>query len=87
MAPTAASAEHQIRNASLSRGEHTKLPVVAEMLEAALESANYESWRYSSVPRGFALVMQMEQIKLDGTPRSGRERFSPDLASLADIFR
>jgi hypothetical protein len=83
--PAAASAEHQIRNAWVSKGEHTKLSDVAEKLEAALEDANYETWRYSSVPRGFALVTQIEQIKPDGTPRSGKERFRTDLPSLGTM--
>ena len=83
--PPAASAEHQIRNAWVSKGEHTKLSDVAEKLEAALEDADYETWRYSSVPRGFALVTQIEQIKPDGTPRSGKQRFRADLPSLSDM--
>jgi hypothetical protein len=83
--PPAASAEHQIRNAWVSKGKETKLSDVAEKLEAALEDANYETWRYSSVPRGFALVTQIEQIKPDGTPRSGKERFRTDLPSLSDM--
>jgi hypothetical protein len=83
--PPAASAEHQIRNAWVSKGEHTKLSDVAGKLEGALQDAGYETWRYSSVPRGFALVAQIEQIKPDGTPRSGKERFRTDLPSLSDM--
>jgi hypothetical protein len=83
--PPAASAEHQIRNAWVAKGEHTKLADVARTLEAALDAASYETWRYSSVPRGFALVTQLEQIRPDGTPRPGRERFRADLPSLGDM--
>ena len=83
--PPAASAEHQIRNAWVSKGERTKLSDVAAKLEAALHDANYETWRYSSVPHGFALVTQVEQIKPDGTPRSGTERFRTDLPSLSGM--
>ena len=50
-----------------------------------MAAANYETWRYSYVPRGFALVTQIEQIKPDGTPRSGKERFRTDLPSLSDM--
>jgi len=83
--PPAASAEHQIRNTWLTKGDRTKLSDVAERLEAALQDADYETWRYSSVPRGFALATQMEQIRPDGTPRSGKERFRADLPSLSDM--
>jgi hypothetical protein len=83
--PPAASAEYQIRNAWVSKGEQTKLSDVAEKLEVALDAANYETWRYSSVPRGFALVTQLEQIRPDGTPRPGKERFRADLPSLGDM--
>ena len=83
--PPAPSAEHQIRNAWVSKGEHTKLSDVAEKLEVALDAASYETWRYSSVPHGFALVTQLEQIKPDGTPRLGKERFRADLPSLGDM--
>ena len=38
---------------------------------------------YSSIPHGFALVTQIEQILPDGTPR--RERFRTDLPSLSDL--
>jgi hypothetical protein len=47
----------------------------------ALAEANYGKWSYSSVPRGFALVTQIEQIKDDGTPRPDPDRFSTDLPS------
>ncbi len=49
-----------------------------------MEDADYETWRYSSVPHGFALVTQLEQIRPDGTPRIGKERFRTDLPSLSD---
>ena len=83
--PPAASAEYQIRNAWVSKGEKTRLADVAEKLEAALQDADYETWRYSAVPHGFALVTQLEQIAPDGSPRSDKERFRTDLPSLADM--
>ena len=83
--PPAPSAEHQIRNTWVTKGDRTTLSDVAQKLESALEDADYETWRYSSVPRGFALATQLEQIGPDGTPRSGKERFRTDLPSLADM--
>jgi len=83
--PPASSAEHQIRNTWVTKGDRTTLSDVAQKLESALEDADYETWRYSSVPRGFALATQLEQIGPDGTPRSGKERFRTDLPSLADM--
>jgi hypothetical protein len=44
-----------------------------------------ETWRYSSVPQGFALVTQLEQRAPDGTPRSGTQRFRADLPSFSDM--
>ena len=81
--PPRASAEHQIRNKWVSEGEQTTLLDVAEKLETALEDAEFGTWKYSSVPNGFALVTQVEQISPDGTPR--RERFRTDLPSLSDL--
>jgi hypothetical protein len=83
--PPAPSAEHQIRNTWVTKGDRTTLSDVAQKLESALEDADYETWRYSSVPRGFALVTQLEQIGPDGTPRSGKERFRAELPSLVDM--
>jgi hypothetical protein len=81
--PPRASAEHQIRNKWVSEDEHTSLLDVAERLETALGNAGFETWKYSSVPHGFALVTQIEQILPDGTPR--KERFRTDLPSLSDL--
>jgi hypothetical protein len=81
--PPGASAEHQIRNKWVSEGDQTTLLDVAEKLEAALEIAGFETWKYSYVPNGFALVTQIEQILPDGTPR--RERFRTDLPSFSDL--
>jgi hypothetical protein len=54
----AASAEHQIRNKWVSEGNQTTLLDVAARLETALEVAGFETWKYSGVPNGFALVTQ-----------------------------
>ena len=81
--PPRSSAEHQIRNKWVLEGDRTTLLDVAEKLEIALGIAGFETWKYSSVPHGFALVTQIEQILPDGTPR--RERFRTDLPSLSDL--
>lgn len=81
--PPQASSEVQIRNKWVSEGDQTKLLDVAQKLESALGIAGFETWKYSSVPHGFALVTQIEQILPDGTPRG--ERFRADLPSLSDL--
>jgi hypothetical protein len=81
--PPRASAEHQINNKWVSEGDKTTLLGVAEKLESALGIAGFETWKYSSVPHGFALVTQIEQTLPDGTPRG--ERFRTDLPSLSDL--
>ena len=54
------------------------LSVLNLRLLKALNSAGYVSYSYFSVPSGFALVTQLEQINDDGTPLSGDTRFSSD---------
>ena len=58
---------------------------MAQKLESALQDTDYETWRYLSVPHGFALATQLEQIRPDGTPRPGKERFRTDMTSLGDM--
>ena len=58
---------------------------MAQKLESALQDADYETWRYLSVPHGFALATQLEQIRPDGTPRPGKERFRTDMPSLGEM--
>ena len=41
--------------------------------------------RYSSVPRGFALISQMEQIKSDGTPSPEPARWSTSLPPVGSL--
>jgi hypothetical protein len=59
----------------LSTTAATLLADVADRLEHALNEARYLRWSYSSVPKGFALVTQMEQIRSDGTPSLGPARW------------
>ena len=83
--PPAASADTMIPNSWLSTGGGADLTNVAVTLENALRAAKYPKWSYSSVPNGFALVSQMEQIKADGTPSSEPARWSTDLPVVANM--
>ncbi|MGH7335711.1 MAG: hypothetical protein ACREKS_23765 [Candidatus Rokuibacteriota bacterium] len=83
--PPKASAEHQIRRKWVADSPGTQLKDVAERIETALDDARYETWRHLSVPHGFALVTQLEQIRPDGTPLPDKERFRSDLPSFADL--
>jgi hypothetical protein len=83
--PPAASAETMIPNSWLLTGGGIDLTNVAVTLENALRAAKYPKWSYSSVPNGFALVSQMEQIKADGTPSSEPARWSTDLPVVANM--
>jgi len=74
--PPPASAETMIPPNWLSTPAVTQLADVADKLERALNEAKYPRWSYSSVPNGFALVSQMEQIKSDGTPSPAPARWS-----------
>ncbi len=68
-----------------AKGGSTVLSGVASRLEEALRVAAYRRWSYSSVPNGFALVAQMEQIRSDGTPSPEPARWSSDLPSVRDL--
>lgn len=84
--PPSASAEAKIpANWLPPTGGATRLFAVSDKLEQALRAAGYPKWSYSSVPRGFALVTQMEQIKADGTPSRAPARWSTKLPSAREL--
>jgi hypothetical protein len=84
--PPSASAEAKIpANWLPPAGGATRLFAVSDKLEQALRAAGYPKWSYSSVPRGFALVTQMEQIKADGTPSREPARWSTKLPSAREL--
>lgn len=84
--PALASAESKIpRNWLLTEVNPTQLSDVSAKLEAALQAAKYRKWSFSSVPNGFALVAQLEQIKPDGTPSPEPARWSADLPSAREL--
>jgi hypothetical protein len=66
-------------------GLDTKLDSVASSLEHALEASGYPRWSFSSVPRGFALVTQIEQIRSDGTPSPEPVRWSTELPPVSTL--
>jgi len=83
--PPAASAETVIPDKWLPTKGGADLANVAVTLESALRESHYPKWSYSSVPNGFALISQMEQIKPDGTPSPDPARWSADLPWVANM--
>jgi hypothetical protein len=83
--PPPASAETMIPRNWLSTTATTRLIDVADELERALKEAKYPMWSYSSVPNGFALVSQMEQIKSDGIPSPAPARWSTGMPRVTNM--
>ena len=83
--PPPASAELRLPARWLPAIELSNLAEVASRLEEALVDARYPRWSYSSVPNGFALVAQMEQIAADGTPSPGRARWSSQMPWVSNM--
>ena len=83
--PPKASAEESIPDKWLRTGPATKLADVADKFEKALRLAHYEQRSYYAVPRGFALATQLEQIKADGTPMSGADRWKIGTPSVSNL--
>lgn len=83
--PPLASSETTIPRNWFPDSAVTRLADVAEKIEAALEQAKYPKWSYSSVPKGFALVSQMEQIKFDGTPSPSPARWASRMPEVTNM--
>ena len=63
---------------------------VDKKLSGALGSCKYAQWSYYSVPGGFALITQMEQIEANGKPKKPRWMTTPNSSvrfSLNDYLR
>ena len=60
----------------------TTLGDMNAQLQTALAAAGYSRCAYFSVPGGFALATQLEQIDEDGTPKAESERWTTDLGPL-----
>lgn len=83
--PPKASAEESIPDKWLRTGATTRLANVADKFEKALRLAHYEQRSYYAVPRGFALATQLEQIKADGTPMPGADRWKIGTPSVSNL--
>jgi hypothetical protein len=83
--PPAATAETVIPDKWLFTKGGVDLDNVADRIESALLESKYPRWSYSSVPNGFALVTQIEQVKADGTPSPEPARWSTDLPWVANM--
>ncbi len=57
--------------------------ILAERLEAALETAGYGERSYYAVPGGFALVARLEQIEADGSPKPVPDRWSMTVRNMS----
>jgi len=79
--PPEASARQRIPSDRL-RGTDPKISLlgVARRLEAAFDQAGYGEIAYYFVPKGFAIVSRLEQIRQDGTPLDGPDRWSREIA-------
>ena len=80
------------RDSIVERTRHCSLGDVAGMFEVAFDRAGYIQRSYYWVPKGFALVTQMEQFNDDGTSREEPARFSlkytsPRVFSLGTFFK
>lgn len=83
--PPKASAEASIPDKWVRSGTDTTLASVADKLEKALRLAEYADWSYYAVPGGFALAAHVEQIKADGTPLAGSDRWRTGTPSVANL--
>ena len=62
-------------------GQRASLRDVSHRIEAAFRKAGYVEWSYYAVPKGFALVSQLEQFQLDGTPLKEPDRWSVSVSA------
>ena len=62
-------------------GQRESLRDVARRIEAAFRSAGYIEWSYYAVPKGFAVVSQLEQYLPDGTPLKEPDRWSAKVSA------
>lgn len=83
--PPKASAAESIPDKWLRTGPATTLADVADKFEKALRLAHYEQRSYYAVPHGFALATQLEQIKADGTPMPGMDRWKIGTPSVGNL--
>ncbi|HMW79101.1 MAG TPA: hypothetical protein PKC78_01920 [Accumulibacter sp.] len=83
--PPKASAEVSIPDKWVRSAADATLLSVSDKLEKALRLAEYADWSYYAVPGGFALATHVEQIKPDGTPLAGGDRWRTGTPSVANL--
>src|SRR5512139_3104316 len=83
--PPRASVETTVPHKWLPTRGEARLADVARKLTRALRAAKYPKWSYSSVPNGFVLVSQMEQIKSDGTPSPEPARWRTEMPQVSNM--
>jgi hypothetical protein len=75
--PPKASASDMIpRELLVGNAAHPTLGAVAQAIESAFQEAGYGEKSYYSVPGGFAMASQIEQINQDGSPKDSIDRWS-----------
>jgi hypothetical protein len=75
--PPRASASDVIpRELLVGNAAHPTLSTVAQAIESAFAQTGYGQKSYYSVPGGFAMASQFEQINQDGSPKQSFDRWS-----------
>jgi hypothetical protein len=74
--PRASASDIIPRELLVGNAAHPTLSTVAQAVESAFAQAGYGQKSYYSVPDGFAMASQIEQINQDGTPKESIDRWS-----------
>lgn len=83
--PPKASAEEAIPDKWFRDSSDTRLHAVADKIEKSLRLAHYRQWSYYSVPNGFALATHLEQIKSNGSPLKGDDRWKMGIPQMRNL--
>lgn len=70
------------RELLVGNAAHPILGTVAQAIESAFAQAGYGERSYYSVPGGFAMASQIEQINQDGSPKESVDRWSLEVPPL-----
>jgi tetratricopeptide (TPR) repeat protein len=80
--PKASAVDTIPRELLVGNVEHPLLATVAQAIESAFRQAGYGEKSYYSVPSGFAMASQIEQINEDGSPKGSVDRWSLEIAPI-----
>jgi hypothetical protein len=81
--PPRASASDVIpRELLVGNATHPTLSTAAQAIESAFAQSGYGQKSYYSVPGGFAMASQIEQINQDGSPKESFDRWSLEVPPL-----